>query len=297
MPFLLFAANRSGDSVTLDISGGTNASFSLSFEYLDQVLLPTLEERFDIKVERQLKQRGWSLGPQLRGAIAIMIHPLTPTQKLHFKAPARYMYPVSYEVKSVDVSIIVPTHSHQTLQEALVKDLGDVYPGADVYFKVTEDSGHDARWYIILVGHSSGGMRWGKDLLASMSKKVELRDIFIGQMSKNLCRQLYEEVAVGGTIDQYLEDQVIYYTALCDGYSTFPRPDAPGEIPTGFPINTIGELDINDGTKIQREKNHEPFGHSTLHAQTARWIVGEVLPGVEFYNKGDLVKGVGTSIS
>ena len=42
LPFLLFAGGENGSPVTATIQGGTNVSFSPSFEYLDQVLLPSL---------------------------------------------------------------------------------------------------------------------------------------------------------------------------------------------------------------------------------------------------------------
>ena len=45
LPFLLFAGNEKGSPITASIHGGTNVSFSLSFEYLDQVLLPALDRK------------------------------------------------------------------------------------------------------------------------------------------------------------------------------------------------------------------------------------------------------------
>ena len=96
LPFLIFAGNDSEESVELSISGGSNVSFSLSFEYLDQVLLPTLEERFGIHVERALERRGWSLGPQSRSQIRLKFHPLKIGQTLRFISPEQRIYPVSY---------------------------------------------------------------------------------------------------------------------------------------------------------------------------------------------------------
>ena len=60
-PFLLFAGDERGSPITMTIQGGTNVSYSLSYEYLDQVLLPSLE-RFGINVDRKLESRGWSQG-------------------------------------------------------------------------------------------------------------------------------------------------------------------------------------------------------------------------------------------
>ncbi|KAF4471634.1 RNA 3 -terminal phosphate cyclase [Fusarium albosuccineum] len=295
LPFLIFAGNDSDEPVELDISGGTNVSFSLSFEYLDQVLLPTLEERFGIQVERKLKRRGWSLGPQSRGQIWIKLHPLKIGQAFRFKPPEQLKCPESYEIESVDVSMVVPSSVQEKLQASLTKDLGDLYPGADVHFKLIEDSNLDSRWYILLVAHSKTGIRWGHDFLGSMPKKTKSRDTFTAQISSKLCRGLYDEVSVGGQADIHLQDQVVVFQALCDGHSSLPRGDGPDESSPSVLIDAMGNMDIGEG-RMRKEKTHEPFGHGSLHSQTARWVVCELLPNVEFFNKGDLVKGTGIAM-
>ncbi|KAM0342812.1 hypothetical protein ACHAPU_009176 [Fusarium lateritium] len=294
-PYLIFAGNDSGEPVELKISGGSNVSFSLSYEYLDQVLLPTLEERFDIRVERTLERRGWSMGPQSRGQICLKFHPLRTGQTLRYKAPEQRKYPESYEVKTIDISMMVPGSVHERFQASLSKGLGDLFPGADIQFKLTEDTNLDSRWYILAVAHSTCGIRWGHDWLGSMTKKTKSRDRFTDQVSNNLCRGLYEEVAVGGQADVHLQDQMIVFQALCDGYSSFPRGDSPNDLSPGVLIDAMGNLDVKDG-KMRKEKTHEPFGYGSLHTQTARWVASEMLPSVEFYNKGDLVKGAGISM-
>lgn len=289
LPFLVFAGNGSDEPVELELSGGTNVSFSLSFEYLDQVLLPTLEDRFSIRAERKLIRRGWSLGPQSRGKIWIKLFPLRIGKSLRFNAPE---HPQSYQVKSIDVSMVVPMNVHEKLQASLTKDLANLYPGSDVHFKLVEDSSLDSRWYILLVAHSGSGIRWGHDFLGSMPKKTKNRDTFSAQVSSKVCRGLYEETSAGGQADAHLQDQIVVFQALCDGYSSLPRNDesSPASL-----LDATGNLNIGDG-RMRKEKTHEPFGHGSLHSQTARWLVSELLPGVEFYNKGDLVKGAGTKV-
>ncbi|POR33711.1 RNA 3'-terminal phosphate cyclase [Tolypocladium paradoxum] len=294
LPFVLFASNDAGEPVELEISGGTNAAWSLSFEYFDQVLMPTLEERFGISVERELRKRGWSLGPQSRGSLWLRFHPVPKTQQLQHSLPPKYTFPDSYNVKSIDVSIIVPRASHEKLQGELVKGLGVLFPDADVHLKLSEDSGDDARWSILLVAHSSAGIRWARDVLCSMSKRTKSRGTFIAQVSNALCKELYEEVSLGGTVDEHLQDQVISFQALAEGLSSFPRGDHPTEV--GALADGVDGLDISNG-RMRREKTHEPFGHGSSHTQTARWVASELLPRVEFYNKGDFVKGIGYSLS
>ncbi|CAM1506267.1 Fc.00g059080.m01.CDS01 [Cosmosporella sp. VM-42] len=295
-PFLLFAGNESNEPVEVEISGGTNVHWSLSFEYLDQVLLPTLEERFGTRVERRLNRRGWSLGPTSRGNIWIKLRPLGLRERLRFKATAATpKEPESNDIKSVDVSLVVPSHAHEKLQASLAKDIGDLFTGADVHFKVVEDSGNDARWYVLLVGHSVSGTRWGNDILSSMPKKIKSRDTFTTQVSRKVCRGLFDEVSLGGQVDGHLQDQLVCFQALCDGYSSFPRGYSAGDSSEGVLVDAMGNLDVG-GSRMRKEKNHEPFGHGSLHARTARWVVSELLPTTEFYNKGNLVKGAGISL-
>ncbi|KND87749.1 RNA 3'-terminal phosphate cyclase [Tolypocladium ophioglossoides CBS 100239] len=294
LPFVLFASNEKGEPLELEISGGTNVAWSLSFEYFDQVLMPTLEERFGISVERELRKRGWSLGPQSRGSIWLRVHPVPRSQKLQYKPPPQHTFPESYEVKSIDVSIIVPRTLHEQLQGGLVKGLGVLFPDAAVCFKLSEDSGNDARWSILLMAHSSAGIRWAREVLCSMPKRTKSRDIFIAQLSNSLCRGLYEEVSQRGTVDEHLQDQVVAFQALAEGLSSFPRGDHPTEV--NALADGVGGLDISN-RRMRREKTHEPFGHGSSHTQTARWVASEVLPHVEFYNRGDFVKGIGYSLS
>lgn len=313
LPFLVFSGTAAGEDggkeeepIVLNIVGGTNVSFSLSFEYLDQVLLPTLEERFGVRAERELKGRAWSLGPSSgKGEISLKIYPLPRGQALHFRPlPGRYPPSPSMaahdEVKSVDVSIVTSGLPQSEIQEHLAKHLGQLFPDADVSFKVTEDSGNVARWYILLVAKSATGIRWGRDALVSMPKKTRSACIWAGQVARQVCKDLYEEVSLGGQVDEHLQDQVVVFQALCEGYSSLPRGDDTSEKSSSTEallVDELGKLQIGAGGRMRREKAVEPFGHGSLHTQTARWVVSELLPGVKFFNKGDVVEGVGFTLS
>lgn len=296
LPYLVFAANDNNDPITLEISGGSNVSWSLSFEYFDQVLMPTLEERFGICIERRLQERGWSMGSASRGTIWFKINPVPKGQKLIYNKPKTYSYPDSYEVKTVDVSIVVPVQYHAKVQQEIVKSLAVLYPDVDVQFKLLQDSRQNSRWSILLVAHSLDGIRWGKDVLCSMPKNVKSADAFIKKLTNSLCNELHGEIILGSQVDEYLQDQVIYFQALCDGVSSFPRADVPPATSYSEPlVDTMGKLSIN-GEYLRKERTDVPFGHGSMHTQTARWVVSELVPRAEFYNKGNFVKGVGFSL-
>lgn len=296
-PFLLLAGNDKGEPITLEISGGTNVSFSLSYEYLDQVLLPTLHDAFGIAVERKLLARGWSLGKQQRGRVEFKFKPLKPGEPLKFKGEG-VVYggdgplPVVEDVETIDVSMIVPAAMHDAMMEALVEDLEQLFDGVEPNFKVVEDSGADSRIYVLLVAQA-GQVRWGRDILTSMPKKakgkgaVPTPSSFCATISRKLCKELYEEVSMGGVVDEFLQDQLVIFQALAEGRTSFPRAEAKDSLEQAMKELKLGEL------KMRKEKAGKPFGDGSTHTTTARWVTAELLPTVGWYNKGTFCEGVG----
>ncbi|KHO01275.1 RNA-3'-phosphate cyclase 1 [Metarhizium album ARSEF 1941] len=296
LPYVLFAGNDANEPVVLDIRGGTNVRWSPSYEYFDQVLAPTLEERFGIHIGRELTARGWNLGPRSRGHMTLTIHPVPRGRAVRFSPAPRYAFPESYRVCRVDASVIVPRASHRRVRDELVAALGRLYPDAGVEFKVVEDSGSDARWSILLVAHSEGGIRWARDSLFSIANKTKLsRDGIIQHACSSLCKELYEETSLNGTVDEFLQDQIVFLQALAEGYSSLPRGEDPAESRANASIGAVGDLAVWN-MRPRRDTTHEPFGHGSTHTTTARWVVGELLPAAKFYNRGAVVRGVGFSL-
>ncbi|KAK3363308.1 RNA 3'-terminal phosphate cyclase-domain-containing protein [Lasiosphaeria hispida] len=316
-PFLLFAGNERGDPISIEISGGTNVSWSLSYEYLDQVLLPALEDFFTgIRVERTLKGRGWSQGRLQRGTIAFKIQPLRPGETLKPRDPDRVFTQDDFDVSDIDVSMVAPSDMHEALADALVQDLSDLFPGVDVNFKVSEESGADSRIYVLLVARSET-LRWGRDILTAVPKKgksgsggggggskgvkggkassggvsVSVTD----SVSRKVSKDLYEEVSNGGVVDEFLQDQVVIFQALAEGQTSFPHSAAQDDILEVKSVvagleDAVEKLKIEEGPR--KDKAHEPFGEGSTHTTTARWVTTELLPQVAWYNKGRICKGV-----
>lgn len=296
-PFLLLAGNDKGEPITLEISGGTNVSFSLSFEYLDQVLLPALHDAFGIAVERKLLARGWSLGRQQRGRVEFKFKPLKPGETLKFKGEGSVYggdgpLPVFEDVEAIDVSMIIPTAMHDAMVEALVEDLEQLFDGVEPNFKVVEDSGADSRIYVLLVARA-GTVRWGRDILSSMPKKakgkgaVPTPSSLCATISRKICKELYEEVSMGGVADEFLQDQLVIFQALAEGRTSFPRGEAKDSLE-----QAMDKLKVKE-PKMRKEKADKPFGDGSTHTTTARWVTAELLPSVAWYNKGNICEGVG----
>ncbi|EGX91075.1 RNA 3'-terminal phosphate cyclase [Cordyceps militaris CM01] len=295
-PFVLFAGHDNAEPLTITIHGGTNVTWSLSYEYFDQVLMPALEERFAIRIDRKLNGRSWSNGKTARGSITLTVYPVPKGKKLHYSLPKRYTYPASYEVKMVNISILAPAHAHEHLQNQLFQKLGELYPDADLRVKLVEDSGSNQKWNVLLVAESRDGIRWARDILRGMPKKMRSSDSFVKQVANSVCRDLHKETSLGGQVDEHLQDQLVVVQALCDGYSSFPRGDGAGDSgPEARLAGTMGNLSLS-GDRVRKDKTYDPFGHGSMHTQTARWVASRLLPAAEFYNKGDFVKGVGFSV-
>ncbi|RYP07205.1 hypothetical protein DL764_002651 [Monosporascus ibericus] len=312
-PFLLFAGGPEGeDEIELEIRGGTNVSFSPSYEYLDQVMLPTLEDRFGIAAERRLLSRYWSLGPtsSSSGAIWLKFRPLKPGQTLKPKpkptdgshaASREEEEGASFEIRQIDASILVPHAVRAPLERALVRDLGARFPGAEIRFVVDGDSGHEARLYALVVARSAGGLRWGRDWLYDRSAKKKTPDKLAAEISRKVCDDLHAEVAGRkGVVDGFLQDQLVIFQALAEGRTSFPRRHSSRPNEASADGDEIADLERSVGSLeleglVRRDKAHEPFGDGSLHARTARWVASELLPAVRWFDGGSICDGAGVS--
>ena len=300
-PFLLFAGNEDNEPIELTISGGTNVSFSLSYEYLDHVLLPTLDRMFGIHVERKLHARGWSSGPASRGSVWFKIQPLVPESKLKLTDTALGLetQPADFEIKSVLVTVITPTDLHEELETALLDDLGRLFQGVDVNFQRHEDSKHEARIYVLLVAKSAT-LRWGRDCLYSGRRKSKTKKELSEEISDKVTKELYDEVRAGGVVDEHLQDQLVIFQALAEGKTSFPRSRS---VYHGLTDNQASQ-DIEEGLaklsiteQLKRDNARGPFGDpetDSRHTQTARWVTAKLLGSkVSWYNEGRVCEGSG----
>lgn len=293
-PFLLFAGSPQNEPVELEISGGTNVSWSPSYEYLDQVLLPTLQDAFGVRVERRLVSRGWSIGSPQRGSVWFRIQPLKRDETLKLRDPSRISKKSDFEAISIDVSIIVPQDMHESLTRTLARDLDKLFPDVELNFVLVEDSRHDARMYVMLVARS-GTLRWGRDLLFAEKRKGMSKVALSERISRRVCKDLFNELSLRGTLDEFLQDQLVVFQALAEGRSSFPRsetsPDDSNDAANDDVEESMDKLEIQEWSR--KDKAHAPFGEGSTHTTTARWVTAELLPHVKWFNKGTICEGIG----
>ncbi|KAI0118300.1 RNA 3'-terminal phosphate cyclase-domain-containing protein [Nemania sp. FL0031] len=305
-PYLLFSGNESGDPIELEIHGSTNSSFSPSYEYLDQVLLPTLEERYSIVVERRLKKRAWTIGPLGEGIIWLKFHPIPPGQSLQLTRPwnDRRQPGDREKMKRIDVSVLVPHAMREVVERAMVERLGTEFPEAEVKFVLSEDSGHDARMYVLAVAHSETGLCWGRDFLYDRSWKRKQATTLAKEIAKTITKRLWEQMVVyAAAVDEYLQDQLVVFQALAKGRSTYwnratEKFDAEAQLDSGNDIDEVnkGLEDLRLDKKMKKDKTHEPFGFGSTHATTARWVASELIPTIQWFNNGTICEGAGISL-
>lgn len=269
LPVLLFAGDTRGTPITLSIQGGTNGSFSLSYEYLDQVLLPTLE-RFGVHVERQLKVRGWSHGPLKLGHAEFKIHPIPLGQSL--KAPD---WPMERgNVEKIDISILVPENLQEHVENTLLASLTQRFPGVEIDIVLRENT---HRIYVMLVAHTSTSLLFGRDWLYDRKTKDKTPEDISAEIADKLVEDLNSELKSGGMVDEYLQDQVVIFQALANSRSTI-----------------LGNQLLSHSSNPSRlDRTDEPFGSGSKHTTTARWVASQMLPRLKWYNHGQTCEGVG----
>ncbi|KAF3354734.1 Aldehyde dehydrogenase, cytosolic 1 [Verticillium dahliae VDG1] len=189
-----------------------------------------------------------------------------------------------------------------TLDIAAGTNVSSRLPASEVVFRTVEDSGYDARVYVLLVARSAGGLRWGRDVLTSAPKVGKSKGRsrakeggFPTALSRKLAVELVREVERPGGCDESLQDQLVVFQALAEGQTVIRRDDAPaeGESPMVQAAQAIEGLELGD--RRRSDKATEPFGQGSLHSQTARWVASEMLPAVKWYNKGTICEGAGVS--
>ena len=245
LPYVLFASNPTQQQqdgnvvpIRLSIQGGTNVWHSLSYEYAEQVLFPMLYAKLGIgPITMTLHHRGWSTGGASVGRVTFDITPLHPGREL----PA-FSYTNRGELSRLLVSILAPDAVfRKKVKDCVVGKLRRHFPDIEITFPVEESSGHQNRLYLLVVAETSKGYRLGRDWLFDRKINRERPHKTVEELTETVILNIKAELAHGGCIDEFLQDQLVVFQALAKGTSTI------------------------DGSA------------PSLHTQTARWVVERLL--------------------
>ena len=262
LPYILFSdplneatsQAASGEQVKpvchrLIVEGGTNVSKSPSFEYVDQVLLPMLCKKVGIPpIRMKMDKRGWTHGRAEVGQVTFDITPLSLASTL----PC-FTFTGRGEVTRFVVSILAPDlASRQSIRQKVLGKILRRYPEVDIDFPVDEDSRHAKRLYLHVMAETSKGFRLGRDWMFDRKATASTAEQKNEQLVGKVLHDLEEELAHGGCVDEYMQDQLVVFQALAEGRS---------------------EVDYGKGRT------------ASLHTQTAKWVAEQIL-GMNFDERG-----------
>ena len=256
LPYILFSSPTAGDFIAPDqpipirltIDGGTNVYHSLSYEYASQVLFPMLFSKVGIgPIDMTLHSRGWSTGRADVGSVVFEITPIRPGHNI-----SAFSFTDRGHVSKIHVSILADTTAARTsIRELVTEQLLNRYSNIEILFPVDEDSKHSKRLYLLLVAETSNGYRLGRDWLYDEKISGDKLDKILHRLVSKVVRDLDDELAHGGCVDEFMQDQLVVFQALAGG-----------------------RTEVDGGTDRR----------ASLHTQTARWVV-ETLLGPRFVDR------------
>lgn len=254
LPFILFRpppsqADRSArPTVRLNITGGTNVSKSPSYEYIKQVLLPTLSSIGIPNIEAQIERRGWSIRGSSVGSVSLLIPCLRSGEKISNKKLQMFngIDESHRHPSTIEATLIAPKSLYDTFTKSITNNVNKIFGKLDNFTISREDSQHEKRIYLIVVAKVRCKNRefiFGSDELTAGRKGVA-PDALADEIAARVLRRLSEDVKSGVCVDRHMVDQLIVFQALADGVSHVSRD-------------------------VSREQD--------LHADTAEWIARRIL--------------------
>jgi RNA 3'-terminal phosphate cyclase (ATP) len=266
LPFILFNPPKNNNGTLsefparLTISGGTNVSGSPSYEYISQVLLPTLHSIGLPPIDSKLNKRGWSHGGASIGSFTLDI-PARQTLEM----PAFQLYPSDPTTKPtppsrLDVTFLAPATAHSQFRSLLPLYIEHTFGRGfseenDNITLTCEDSEHDKRYYLLVVATiltspitptSPATYKLGRDWL--YDRKIRSPEPAVTELTDVVLRDLHAEWCSGAHVDEHMRDQLVVFKGLAESGSR------------------VFGGNIEDGRARE----------ASLHARTAEWVMEQM---------------------
>ena len=320
-PYLLHAGGLASvrEAIRVDITGGTNVSFSPSFDYIAQVLCPNLGRLGLPRLSVELDKRGWGTGPKDLGTVSCFIHPASagerPERASDYGFPSIDLHShVRGKVTQVDVTVLAPDNviharnedkltvrefiESETIQElrgrlselpSWIFQTSDPEATVPIQIHTSERTHHPSQIYVLIVAHTSTGFRIGRDALSGETKGTSTRRP--KGHKKNQCKD--DETSpiqqlIKRCIDRFLNE--LYNPSLKGEHSHQPGQHQPcvdeymrDQLVIFEALGKVSsprEEEEQDG-ESRTNTTTEDDRYWSLHTQTARWVCEQVL-GVEW---------------
>ncbi|KAJ5737587.1 uncharacterized protein N7483_002712 [Penicillium malachiteum] len=321
-PYLLHAGSRAAtDYIKVTITGGTNGTSAPSYDYASQVMAPNFARLGLPPLSISLHKRGWTVGPIEMGSVNFLIHPLSSSK--NERGILDTCFPqiniMDYERRKIiriDVTVLAPDtvilnekrtvrayieeETHRSLRKAFQALDSSIFeiPADDnlnreklpIKIHTSERTNHASQIYVLLVAHTSTGLRIGKDTLISSGKsqgppKKKQRQTKNGpkQNDKGGNRAQDEADRLTHSIDGLVEG---FLKEISD-----PGHDKLDQSKSGFKKRSVLDTHMRDqivvfealgevhgkGDRSQKIPAEENEKYWSLHTRTAQWVCQRML--------------------
>ncbi|KAF8510221.1 RNA 3'-terminal phosphate cyclase [Hysterangium stoloniferum] len=217
LPCLCFFPRRTKDSVSAEFSsltlkGGTNAISAPQVDYTARVFLPFIQRFFRLAPQLQIKKRGYY--PRGGGEVVVAVPrsrgPLCPLN-LTTRGAVTSVKGKAFVAGALPIRIATAM-----ADAAKAKIIASDIDESIVNIEVVQESAKDA------VGNGSGIILWAETTEGCIigGSAIGEKGTDATKTGKEAAKELVSNLAHGGCVDEYLQDQVIIFMALANGTST-----------------------------------------------------------------------------
>ncbi|RHZ74211.1 hypothetical protein CDV55_101904 [Aspergillus turcosus] len=318
-PYLLHTASYLSDEeprpIRVTITGGTNVSFSPSYDYISQVLMPNFARVGLPLLSVHLEKRGWATGPFSLGKVTFVIHPMDINQESPYGFPCvdldRYR---RGKITQIDVTVLAPdtllggsdqhtdrkkgnshvsndTYQHTTIRQLIEFEtmrmlrtrlrrihssiVDDQDEIVPINLRASERTHHRSHIYILIVAHTSNGFKLGRDALFGAHGEGSQKKGG-GRRGRQTDDKSIAMELVERCVDDFVDE---LYDPGRRSTSEGRRPCVDEYMRDQLVIfEALGKSTSKDEADV---KGKEDEAYYSLHTQTARWVCEQML-GVEW---------------
>ncbi|KAH9857803.1 RNA 3'-terminal phosphate cyclase [Lenzites betulinus] len=213
LPCLVFPSSESttGTPTELILRGGTNATHAPQIDYVQHVFLPFIHKHLGLEPSLDIVKRGYY--PKGGGEVHISLPPVRgvlPAVTLTERGPVKAIRGRSY---AAGLPKIVAESMRTAAAQVLVES--GVDPGL-IHIDAVREKPFDA------FGSGSGIVLWAEteDGCVLAGSALGRKGINAADVGHDAATELAANLAHGGCVDEYMQDQMIVFLALARGKST-----------------------------------------------------------------------------